>query len=239
MQNPILVFLIINLLFVGGCAKTHVGNIHESTAANMQRPSRILIQNFAADMQNVQTSTTPLAKLKGVIGDDSPEKAKQELTQEVVEALTQELSEKIKSLGYTAVIVATDAQPQKGDLMITGKILDMDEGNAVRRNLIGLGAGQSSLNSEINVVAGTNSGTQQLMNFNAHADSGNMPGVAVMGPAGAAAGAGAAAAAANVAKGAATTYKSSSAYQAKSMADSIVDEISKYYKTQGWAIGSQ
>jgi len=240
MRNPTLALVLLSTLTLSGCAKTHVGNLHESLASDMPRPSRILIQNFSANMQNVKTSSSPFAKIKDMVSDESPDQAKQELTQEVVKALSEELSEKVKEMGYTAVMATNDAQPEKGDLLITGRILDMDEGNALRRNLIGLGAGQSSLNSEVKILGGSNSGTKTLIDFKVHADSGNMPGAAVMGPAGAAAGASAAAAtAANVAKGAASTYSSSSAHQAKSLADNIVKELTSYYQKQGWAIEKQ
>ena len=188
MRQSTFALLLVNSLLLTGCAKTHVGNLHEQVATDMQRPNRILIQNFSTNMQNVKTSSSPLAKLKGMVSDESPEQTKEALTQEVVKALSEELTEKVKDMGYSAVLVTSDSQLQQGDLLISGRILDMDEGNALRRNLIGLGAGQSSLDTEVNVLGGTRTGTQTLMNFKVHADSGSMPGAVVMGPAGAAAG---------------------------------------------------
>jgi len=71
--------------------------------------------------------------------------------------------------------------------------------------------------------------------FEAHADSGNMPGAAVMGPAGAAAGAGTAAVlATNAAIGGVKSYKSASAQQAKKIADKISEQLTQYFVRQGW-----
>jgi len=56
-----------------------------------------------------------------------------------------------------------------------------------------------------------------------------------MGPAGAAAGAGTAAVVGtNAAIGGAKAYKSSSAQQAKKIADKISEQLAKYFVQQGW-----
>jgi Domain of unknown function (DUF4410) len=93
-----------------------------------------------------------------------------------------ELVEKITALGITAVHVEQNQQPVQNEIIITGKFLKIDEGNVVRRNLIGLGAGQSSLDSKVIVLRATPQGIKEILSFSAHADSGNMPGAAVMGP---------------------------------------------------------
>jgi len=122
-----------------------------------------------------------------------------------------------------------------GTILITGQFTNINEGNRLRRNVIGLGMGQSSLDSKVRVLAPSASGYQELISFDAHADSGEMPGAAVMGPAGAAAGAGTAAViGANAAVGGVKSYKSASAQQAKKMAEQIADELARYFAQQGW-----
>jgi hypothetical protein len=76
-----------------------------------------------------------------------------------------------------------------GSIIIKGAFINIDEGNQAQRSVIGLGMGKSSLDSKVVVLAPSPSGDQELLAFNAHADSGDMPGAAVMGSAGAAAGA--------------------------------------------------
>ena len=81
----------------------------------------------------------------------------------------------------------------------------------------------------------TPQGIKEILSFSAHADSGNMPGAAVMGPAGVAAGAGTAVVVGvNVAKGGITTYRSNSAHQASALADKISEVLQKYFQKQGW-----
>ncbi|MGZ4970584.1 MAG: DUF4410 domain-containing protein, partial [Methylobacter sp.] len=111
----------------------------------------------------------------------------------------------------------------------------IDEGNRLRRNVIGLGLGQSSLDTEVRVLAPAPSGYMELMTFQTHTDSGNMPGAAVLGPAAAGAGAGAGAVVgSSVAIGGAKSYRSSSAQQAEKVADKISEQLAKYFAAQGW-----
>lgn len=224
-------------LLLSGCAKSNLAKIHEYNAdVGSARPTRVLLQDFNANAGAVETSSSPFAKLKRLAGSESLDQEKQDLIKEVNTALTSELSEKLSAMGLAVERVSAGRQPQANELLLSGRFLEIEEGNAVRRNLIGLGAGQSTLDCEVHVTTRGSTGIRELLNFNAHADSGNMPGAAVMGPAGAAAGAGkAAVAAVNVAKGAATSYQSSSAHQATQIADKIRTELSSYFAKQGWA----
>lgn len=231
-----IITLLTTSLILVSCAKTNISHIHSQSQAGLSSPpTRVLIKDFSLDKQSVQTSTSAFAKIKAVVSNESAETAKQKLSSEVIEALNKELSERIKALGLTPAHAEANQQPTETEILITGQFLKIDEGNAVKRNLIGLGAGQSALDSEVSVLATSPHGLQEILSFTAHADSGNMPGAVVLGPAGAAAGAGTAVmAASNVAKGAATAYKSNSANQASALADKISEELASYFQKQGW-----
>lgn len=232
-------FKVITLLMasaiVAGCAKTSISTINHTSASLQPRPTRVLIQNFTVASQSIKTSSSALSKIKAMITDESSEKAKQELSAEVTDALSKELSKRINALGLTTGHAELNYQPAQDEIIISGNFSNIDEGNAAKRNLIGLGAGQSSLDSHVKLLSASSQGVQEILSFNAHSDSGNMPGAAVMGPAGLAAGAGAATVAGvNVAKGAASAYKSNSANQASDLADKIAETLSKYFVEQGW-----
>ena len=230
----IITLLIASFLSVG-CAKINATHINQQDQMTLPHPTRILITYFRVDSESIQTSTGIFAKIKSAVTNESAETTKQELSSEVIEALNKELVVKITALGITAVHAEQNQQPVENEIIITGKFLKIDEGNAIRRNLIGLGAGQSSLDSKVIVLRATPQGIKEILSFSAHADSGNMPGAVVLGPAGVAAGAGAAViAATNVAKGAAATYKSNSANQASALADKISEVLQKYFQEQGW-----
>ena len=220
------------LLVLSGCAGSKLGKVKEVGVTNMAKPERVLVLPFAADAKNIDTgSSTPLSLLF-----DANEKTKiDELVKEVNGALQEELVTKLKEAGYIAVPSIPGTQPGKGELLISGRWAKIDEGSAMKRNVIGFGAGQSLADAEVKVSGNTDQGMVDLISFTAHADSGSKPGAAVLGPAGAAAGAGTAATVgANVARGAASAYQSSSAHQAKEIADKIVEELQAYSVKQGW-----
>jgi hypothetical protein len=229
---PRLLLAVFVLSHLGGCAGSKLAKVKEVGVTNMAKPDRVLVVPFAADAKNVDTgSSTPLSLLS-----DSNEKTKiDELVKEVNGALQEELVTKLKEAGYTAVPSISGTQPGKGELLISGRWVKIDEGSAMKRNVIGFGAGQSLADAEVKVSGNADQGAVDLISFTAHADSGSKPGAAVLGPAGAAAGAGTAATVgANVARGAASAYQSSSAHQAKEIADKIVEELQGYSLKQGW-----
>lgn len=228
------IFLI--FLFFMGCAKTNVRTTNIVDSANLAKPDQVLVQDFTVDIKDIQTSSSPLSKLQRAMANESLGAAQTELGHEVSNVLANELTEKIKALGFNVVRISQPAAIPQGAILITGRFSNINEGNAIRRNVIGLGLGQSSVDSEVHVFAPLPSGdNEELIHFNAHTDSGEMPGAAVMGPVGAAAGAGnAAVIGLNAAKGAASTYKSASAKQAKKLAENIAGELAKYFARQGW-----
>jgi hypothetical protein len=97
--------------------------------------------------------------------------------------------------------------------------------------VIGLGSGQATLDTKVQVYQVAYGKATQILDFTTHADSGSMPGAALTAPAGAAAAA--ASLGAKLAGGAAKTYTSSTGYLAKKTADQSVAYMSQYFTQQG------
>jgi len=222
-------------LLVAGCASTNVEETYEVANTGMPTPNPVLIYNFAVSPEDVQQNSSIFAKIQRNIENNSQTAEEVQLGREVADAMATELTQKIADLGLYPVRADESLQVPPGSILITGYFVDIDEGNRLQRNLIGLGMGQSRLDSKVRVLAPSPSGYRELIAFDAHADSGDMPGAAVTGPAGAAAGAGAAAVlATNAVAGGIKTYKSSSAEQAKKMAEKIAAQLAQYFAQQGW-----
>jgi len=222
-------------LLLAGCAHTKVQVSDEIASSGLSRPQQVLIYNFAVSPEDIQQNSSIFAKLRRNIGDSNQTAEQIQLGREVADALATELTQKIAAMGLNSKRAIENVPVPAGSILITGHFVKIDEGNRLRRTVIGLGMGQSSLNTEVRLLAPGPSGYTELMVFEAHSDSGNMPGVAVMGPAGAAAGAGTAAVVGtNAAIGGAKAYKSSSAQQAKKIADKISEQLAKYFVQQGW-----
>ncbi|MGR9086992.1 MAG: DUF4410 domain-containing protein [Gammaproteobacteria bacterium] len=195
----------------------------------------MLIYNFVVSPAEIQENSSIFARIGRNI-EHSDQTAEQiQLGREVADALSTELTQKIAAMGLNPVRAIENMPVSPGSILITGHFVRIDEGNRLRRNIIGFGLGQSSLDTEVRLLAPGPSGYRELITFQAHADSGNMPGAGVMGPAGAAAGAGTAAViATNAAVGGVKSYKSSSAEQAKKIADKISEQLASYFAQQGW-----
>jgi len=220
---------------IAGCAKTNIQKTSEFDMIGMPKPTTVLIYNFSVDPQAVQQNASPLSRVVRSFENDNETAEKLKLGNEVAEAMAKELTQKIRAMGLNPQRADQNSPVVAGSILITGKIIKIDEGNSIKRNVIGLGAGQSSLDATICVLAPSLSGNKELITFNAHGDSGNKPGALVMGPAGAAAGAGTAVSvAANAAQGVANTYKSASSKQATDMAEKISKELAQYFTKEGW-----
>jgi hypothetical protein len=215
-----------------GCSHTKATNIQQSSSGALSKPTRILVQDFSVSSEAVKTSSTPLAKLKDMTSSDNGQSEKLALQKEVGSALSDELMDRMKKLGFDVARADAGKQPSSREIIVTGTITNVDEGNSVRRAIIGFGAGQSSVDSDVMILG---AGNQKLLSFKAHSDSGNAPGAAATAGVGAAAEAGTAATAAtSVARAGAKAYQSASAHQASNLADRISDEFETYAKNQGW-----
>jgi hypothetical protein len=228
------------LLLLAGCASTTVQDTYEMANAGMSTPNPVLIYNFAVSPDDVQQNSSIFAKIERNIENNSQTAEEIQLGRQVSDSLATELTQKIQAMGLYPVRADQSLQPAPGSILITGYFVDIDEGNRLQRNVIGLGMGKSYLDSKIRVLAPSPSGYKELIAFDAHADSGEMPGAAVMGPAGAAAGAGTAAViATNAVAGGVKSYRSASTQEAKKMADKIAAQLAQYFAQQGWINSSQ
>ena len=217
-----------------GCAQTNTTNVHLAEDVRIKQPARVLIQDFKVNPTDVKISSSPLSKVETLADSDHEKDARSDITREVNDVLYDELSAQLKDLGYTSIRATQGQMPARDEVMISGTFTNIDEGNAVRRALVGFGAGQSSVDADILIVTPQN---RVIASLKAHADSGKTPGAAVTAGVGAAAQAGTAATAAvSVAKGGAKAYKSATATQTSDIADKIGEEFSKVAKLQGWAI---
>lgn len=223
------------MLILIGCAGSRVSETQEIAQSGLPKPNQVLVYNFAVTPGEVKENSALFSRLQRNFQHKDQTTEEIQIGREVADALATELTLKIQGLGLNAIRADQNMPVKSGEILVTGHFITIDEGNSLQRAAIGFGMGQSSLDAAVSVLAPDPSGYRQLIGFNAHSDSGEMPGAAVMGPAGAAAGAGAAAVvASNAAMGAAKHYQSSSAQEAKKMADAIVKDLSKYFAEQGW-----
>jgi len=128
--------------------------------------------------------------------------------------------------------VATNFQAgQSNALLLTGQFLTINEGDKLQRMAIGLGVGASYLETQAQLRDLNRPEDLPMLSFTTKADSGNAPGAAVSGGAGAAAG-GVAAVGAGVSGFRASRTGTDADVQ--HTAGQIADYIKQYYQKQGW-----
>jgi hypothetical protein len=222
---------------VGGCAQTVVQPRLETRAQGLQRPDRILVFNFAVSTDEVSANQGVLARVRAAASGTSQEQEELEIGRQVSNSLAEELVKGIQGLGLPAERASGGTPIPPGNvLLISGHFLKVDEGNQLRRTMIGFGAGQSSVDTQVQVSMPSDRGSQVLLNFSTHADSGEAPGAAATMGVGAAAtgGVSAAMAAANAGVGVAKTRRGSVESLANRSADQTVAYLSEFFAKQGW-----
>lgn len=226
---------VLAIIILGGCAGTRVTETGEIAVSGLPKPRQVLVYDFAVTPGEVKENSAFFARVARNLEQADQTAEEIRIGREVADALATELTEKIKAMGLPALRADQNMPVTAGSVLVTGHFVTIDEGNSLKRAAIGFGFGESAIDARVALLAPAATGFQELIGFDAHSDSGKMPGAAVMGPAGAAAGAGTAAVlATNAALGAAKHYRSSSAEEASRMADAIAGDLAKYFAEQGW-----
>lgn len=223
---------------IAGCAGASVAPQSQNAPAvtGSGPPSAIYVYSFAVTANDVTLNQGFFQKTYENLTDSNTNQSQTQIAEATAQALAANMVQELQAKGYNVVQVARGT-PVNGNnvLIVDGEFVDINEGNRLRRMVIGLGAGQSTLDTKVQVYQMANGNATQILDFTTHADSGSMPGAALTAPAGAAAGgAMAATLAVNLASGAAKTYTSSSGYLAKKTADQSVTYMSQYFGQQGW-----
>jgi hypothetical protein len=150
-------------------------------------PEVIYVADFAIDTSEVKEDSgilreggllrgSRVQRLNPLHRQESPEETAKRLVQLLGDSLTQDL----KNTGLPARrLLPGQPLPPKG-WMITGEFLEVDEGNRLRRAVVGFGYGASEMQIEVNVSdMGAHSGSPFLV-LGTATGSGHRPGAAVI-----------------------------------------------------------
>jgi len=220
-----------------GCAPTNVQQ-ENMAVAQLARPSLILVYDFAVTPEEVKLDTGLSSDImqkyeehKGM--SRTAEEIK--VGHKVADALAEELVNKIRSYGLWAERGFGLPHGNEKDLLIKGQLLSIDEGNRTERVAIGLGAGRTSVQANVQVYEITAEGKKEVDTLRGTAKSGDKPGMGEMMGIGAIAGH---LLASTLVSGAlSTTTEMTSATveaDAKRLAEKIAADLGKFFVDQGW-----
>jgi len=201
---------------------------------SLPRPTGIVVYDFAVAPNDVSPNNAPLSRLRRTLrGSQTEEELK--VGRSVADALSVELVKALKALDLPIERASAAAVPD-GILAIEGQFVSIDEGNRLRRVMIGLGAGASEVKTHTQLYLGTSSGPRLVDEFETDASSSKKPGAAVGMGAGAAVRAGVAvSAAAQGGLQAATEPKDTAEADAKRTAEQLAKQIKEIFAARGWS----
>lgn len=228
---------VLSLVAVAGCAGASVSPDYNNAPTTNVRPSTIFVYDFAVSPEEVTLNQGFFQKTYRNMAGQNQQQSQQELADQTAQALSYQLVAELQALGFYSIRLPRGT-PASGNnvLVVDGQFTNIDEGNKLRGMVIGLGMGQSKLDASVQVYQIVNGTNTQIMDFNTHADSGSMPGAAIMGAPGAAVGGAAlvASVGVNVVAGGGKNYNSATGVMAKKSADQASNFMSQYFVQQGW-----
>lgn len=223
------------IVAAAGCAKTTVGMIQEYNGKRpLPRPERVFVHDFSVLPEDVSVNSAIGARALHLITGDSTTEEQTVVGRTVARALSEELVLKLQRLGFPATRIVSAQLPPDRTLMIEGQFVTVDEGNRLRRIMIGFGAGGTEVRTQVQASLGTASGRLLLEEFVTDAESSKKPGMGpTVGVGGLVTGV-AAAAVVSGGVGAATEMDQTAEGDARRTADEIAKTLSALFVRLGW-----
>ncbi len=231
------VLIVIVIALAAGCGPTNVQQ-QSMNLTQLPRPDLIMVYDFAVSPDEVKLDTGLSAELmqkyqqhKGA----SPTAQEIKLGHKVAEAVAEELVKKIRTYGLWAERGFGYPYGKGKVLMVKGQFVSIDQGNRTERVAVGLGAGRSDVQANVQVYELTPKGMQEVDTLRGTAKSGYKPGMAEMMGVGAIAGH---LLMSTVVSGAVAggTEMTSATVEAdgKRLADKIAVDLGNFFVNQAW-----
>ncbi len=227
-------FFGILLFFIAACGQTAVRPLSRPQVANLPPPERILVYDFG-------TADAFFMEYQGILSQQPPEKNPAErenlIKRHASQAAGAELVNGLRRLGFVVAWVPRGTPVAEHELLIDGRFITVDQGNPLRRLLIGFGSGASKVETRVGLYMGTE--RRKLLEFTTQSDSGKLPGAGATVPTGAVVQGGVTAGV--IAGGVIGTgyeaYRTDVVQMAMFSAEQSVRYLSEFFAKQGW-IGS-
>ena len=230
----------VGVLTLAACGSSHVQTAGPGVATRNAPPDRIIVQDFAAQPSVVTLDSGVGARVVRAVSSGTSEDDQREAAAKVVKKLSETLVKDLNATGIPTSPASASGMlaPNYSSLIVTGKVLSIDEGNRTRRNVVGFGVGASKVTAKVDVyLQSPGAAPRLLQSFNADSESGKKPGLATAGV-GAAAGRAATAAAVTVGSDVASeslgaTVEDDAARMAKEIAATLRSGL---FADQGWVV---
>lgn len=220
------------LLLGIGCAAARIENVQATKAPTLPRPGRVVVFDFDTGAADVTVGTSPRRSARNAVGLYVTEP--DTLAQAVSDSLANHLVTALQGAGFTAERAAKAAAPQAGDLVIQGQFVQIDQGSATQRFVIGFGVGATELRTQVQVFQVGAGGWQPVKQFDTVAAGARFPGAAFFVAGGAAAGTVATSAMITSGVGVVREVRSSIDADARRTSEQIAAKLAEVSTAQGW-----
>ena len=132
------------------------------------------------DFSSATFPESRMTRAANLLRSDSPDERRARIGREAATDLSLQTVKRLDDVGLPAVRIAADDDVlyPGNNLIVTGRFVDVDSGDALERVSVGLGAGESHIDTEVHVYRVSNGERAEVLAFTTHADSGKMPGLA-------------------------------------------------------------
>ena len=143
-------------------------------------PDWIEVYDFDFSASSVREDGSPLRRSIDLLSQESAETRSNEVAADAAANLSVQTVKRLDQMGFLVIRNSPDDDvPMPGNnLIVTGRLIDVDEGNSLTRIGLGLGVGESNLDTEVRVYRVSHGERAEVLSFTTHADSGRMPGLA-------------------------------------------------------------
>ena len=169
---------LIALFLLAGCATSDVTARRSSVGdEQLVRPGRIIIHSFAATPDDIPADSAIAGHYDR---RDTPQTAQEvAVGRRLGDQVAVRLVDEILKMGLPAERAGSGPPPHRGDLIIKGEFVSINEGSRLKRMLIGFGAGSAELMTFVEGYQVTADGLRPLKSVEVKAAGGRMPGMLV------------------------------------------------------------
>ena len=181
--------LVIVSILLTGCAAVSVTPQpirppNPSVAANAIEaeptlPAQVEVRDFVFSTSSVAENRAPLHRATNLVRSSTADDRRIAIGRDAAAELSERTVKRLDKLGLRATRIASDNDVSLSGnfLLVTGRLVNVDEGNRLTRVAVGLGAGESRLATEVHVYRVVNGEKAEVLAFTTHANSGKMPGI--------------------------------------------------------------
>jgi hypothetical protein len=168
---------LIALALVAGCASTNVTQQTPISNAGLPRPNQIWVYDFVANPADMP----PNSSIGGEVSAPSapPTAAEIDEGRQLGALIASNLVADIQAMGLSAAQAGPASMPQVGDAVIRGYLVSAQGGSAVKRFVIGFGAGTSEMDTVVEGYAVTSQGWRKLGSGTLTSSGNKTPGMIV------------------------------------------------------------